>query len=225
MRIPGSDRGPAEPLRPTGVRPGVRVWVAAVALLAVLPHGAAAQEPAPPAMGALAGAFALLSQGRVEEGRRALLDAAPELVASKATAVIQLAALLARATPEGAALAAAQAPVAWAGQGVEAARAVAEGVHRLPPGDAPPLLAQAARWADEAGAHDLALDLREELLAAFPGEPEAGEAALAAARRLASSPEGRERAVRLLEDLLARTPGSAVSPDARRELERLGRGG
>lgn len=166
----------------------------------------------------------LIVQGDLTAGSQLLLGAVPGLEPSRATAVIQFVALLGRVPAEAARTLARGGALAAAGRGGEAAR-VLEGA--MDPGDpevGAPFLAQGARWAEEAGEADEAVRLREQLLADFPGAPEAEEGAVALARALGGTPVGRGRAVALLEALLERAPGSAVAPDARRELERL-RGG
>lgn len=168
--------------------------------------------------------YLLIARGDLTAGSQLLLGTVPGLEPSRATAVIQFVALVGRLPPEAAPLLARGGALAAAGRGGEAAR-VLEGA--LDPGASAmgaPLLAQGARWAEEAGEVDEAARLRERLLVDFPDAPEAEEGALALARALGSIPAGRGRAVALLEGLLHRAPGSAVAPDARRELERL-RGG
>ena len=51
------------------------------------------------------------------------------------------------------------------------------------------------------------------------------EATLELARFRSSGPEGVDEAIRLLEDLILSQPNSAIVPTARRELQRIQRGG
>ena len=107
-------------------------------------------------------------------------------------------------------------------EGAAAAFSLAgEAVHALPPEDQPPLLAMAARLADDADRQGEAARLRESLAATFPESSEAPEAILQLARYRAATPTGVPAAVELLEDLILARPNSAVVPVARRELERL----
>lgn len=167
--------------------------------------------------------YLLLEEGASDEARRVLLGALPGLKPESATPVIQLVALLERASPAGRDALARAGAAAHRGGGREAARRLADVTASLPPEERPPLLAEAARIADAAGEDAAAAELRRRILQEHPEAAQTQEAALALARHLAATPGGRHEAVRLLEEWVARWPGSAVAPDARRELERLRR--
>lgn len=166
-------------------------------------------------------AYLLFEEGAVEEGKEALLAAVGGLDPGRATATIQLAALLDRLSPAAAALVARSAALAHRARPEAALAAVEEGLPGVAGEERAAVLAHAARLAEEWGDADGAAALRSRLVAEHPGAPEAPEAALALARWHARSPEGVEDAVRILEELILGQPGSAVVPAARRELERL----
>lgn len=156
-----------------------------------------------------------------ESARVNLMLAAAGLSATDATAIVQLIGVLDRVGEQAAELAG-RASIARHREGAAAAfRVVNERVHALSPDDQPPLLAMAARIADEADQPGEAARLRESLAATFPESSEAPEAILQLARYRASTPTGVPAAVALLEDLILARPNSAVVPVARRELERL----
>jgi tetratricopeptide (TPR) repeat protein len=169
--------------------------------------------------------YLLLDAGRAQEARQSFLLSLPGLEPSEATEVIQFVALLGRLSPEGGAILARAAAIAHQGRGGEAADSVVTALAGLPPEEHPPLLAEAARLADQAGATEKGASLRVVLLRDYPDSREWAEASLTLARFHAAEPEGREKALRLLEDLVVRSPNAAVVPDARRELERLRRAG
>ena len=168
--------------------------------------------------------YLLLAGDSVAEARSALLLALGGLTPAEATGVIQLLSLLGRLSPPGVAVLARAGSTAHEGRGVEAARSVAAALGDLPESERAPLLAEAARMADQGGARDEGAELRRRLLRDHPQAPEWAEAMLALARYSAETTGGRAEARRLLETLVERAPGSAVAPDARRELERLRRG-
>jgi hypothetical protein len=169
-------------------------------------------------------AYIFLSDGALEDGRQALLMAVGGLAPATATEVIQLASLLQRLSPRGAALLARAGVAAHRGWGRAAADTVVNGLASLPEEERATLLAEAARMAHRADAVEAAADLRRLLLDAFPEAPEAAEATLGLAR-YAAAHDAPGHAVRLLEELIAQRPTAAVVPDARRELERLRAGG
>lgn len=166
-------------------------------------------------------AWLALEAGNGEGARVNLMLAAAGLSASDATAIVQLVGILDRVGEQAAELAG-RVSIARRREGAAAAFSlVNELVHALPPEDQPPLLAMAARIADEADRPGEAARLRESLAATFPESSEAPEAILQLARYRASTPTGVPAAVVLLEDLILARPNSAVVPVARRELERL----
>ena len=170
-------------------------------------------------------AWLALDAGNREGARVNLMLAATGLPATEATAIVQLTGVLDRVGEQAAELAG-RVSVVRHREGAAAAFAlVNEAVHALPPEDQPPLLAMAARIADETDRQGEAARLRESLAATFPESSEAPEAILRLARYRATTPTGVPAAIALLEDLILVRPNSAVVPVARRELERLRAGG
>ena len=166
-------------------------------------------------------AWLALEAGNRESARINLMLAARGLPATEATAIVQLIGVLDRVGEQAAALAG-RVATARHREGADAAFSlVNETVHALPPDDQPPLLAMAARIADEIDQQSEAARLRESLAATFPESSEAPEAILQLARYRATTPTGVPAAIELLEELILARPNSAVVPVARRELERL----
>ncbi len=166
-------------------------------------------------------AWLALEADNREGARVNLMLAAAGLPATEATAIVQLIGIL-DGVGEQAAELAGSVSIARHREGAGAAFAlVNETVHALPPEDQPPLLAMAARIADEIDRQGEAARLRESLAATFPESSEAPEAILQLARYRASTPTGVPAAIELLEELILARPNSAVVPVARRELERL----
>ena len=182
-------------------------------------------EGVPGPLSALERAWLALEAGNRESARVNLMLAAAGLPATEATAIVQLTGILDR-VGEAAAELAGSASIAHHRRGAATAFSlVSESVHALPPEDQPPLLAMAARFADQADQQGEAALLRESLAATFPESSEAPEAILHLARYRASTPTGVSAAMELLQDLILAHPNSAVVPIARRELERLTAGG
>ena len=170
-------------------------------------------------------AWLAIEAGDRESARANLVLASGGLSATEATSIVQLVGILDRVGEEAAGLAG-RASVAHHWESAEAAFSqVRESVHALPPEDQPPLLAMAARLADDARREAEAARLRESLAATFPDSDEAPEAVLRLARYRASTPTGVPAAIELLEEIILARPNSAVVPVARRELERLRTGG
>ena len=166
-------------------------------------------------------AWLALEADNRESARINLMLAARGLPATEATAIVQLIGILDRVGEQAAALAG-RVAIARHREGADAAfPLVNEAVHALPPDDQPPLLAMAARIADEIDQQSEAARLRESLAATFPESSEAPEAILQLARYRATTPTGVPAAIELLEELILARPNSAVVPVARRELERL----
>lgn len=166
-------------------------------------------------------AWLALEAGNRESARINLMLAAGGLPATEATAIVQLIGILDRVGEQAAALAG-RVSIARHREGAGAAfPLVNDAVHALPPDDQPPLLAMAARIADEIDQQGEAARLRESLAATFPESSEAPEAILQLARYRAATPTGVPAAIELLEELILARPNSAVVPVARRELERL----
>lgn len=166
-------------------------------------------------------AWLALVAGNGEGARVNLILAAAGLPATEATPIVQLIGILDRVGEQAAELAG-RVSIARRREGAEAAFSLVNGaVYALPPGDQPPLLAMAARIADEIDRQGEAARLREALAATFPESSEAPEAILQLARYRAATPTGVPGAIELLEQLILARPNSAVVPVARRELERL----
>ena len=166
-------------------------------------------------------AWLALEAGNREGARINLMLAAAGLPATEATVIVQLIGILDRVGEQAAALAG-RVSIARHREGAGPAFSlVNEAVHALPPEDQPPLLAMAARIADEIDQQGEAARLRESLAATFPESSEAPEAILQLARYRAATPTGVPAAIELLEELILARPNSAVVPVARRELERL----
>ena len=166
-------------------------------------------------------AYLLFDEGKVEEGRQALLFALPGLEPSDATEVIQLVGLMGRLSAKAVRLLAVAGVQAHRGQSSQAARTLTEGARSLGQDERPPVFAEAARIAQRGDLPSEAALIRERILGEFPDSPEVGEAALALARYRAASSDGLDAAIALLEDLIISRPNAAVVPDARLELERL----
>ena len=87
----------------------------------------------------------------------------------------------------------------------------------------PVLLSFAAYIAQEAGMNDRAAEFREDIVKDHSESYEFPVAALELARYKATSENGRMEAMTILENLIISRPNSALTPLARRELQRLGR--
>ena len=172
-------------------------------------------------LSALERVYLLLDRGELSAARAALLEAVAGLEPSRATEAIQLALLLGRLSGAGAAAVARAAVAAHRGQAQEAALTLERAAADLPGTERAPVLAQAARLADQVAAHADAARMRTTLMLEHPDAAEAAEATLELARWHARTRAGVATAVRLLEELIIRTPSNALVPDARRELQRL----
>ncbi len=166
-------------------------------------------------------AWLALEAGNREGARINLMLAAAGLPATEATVIVQLIGILDRVGEQAAALAGRVSIARHRDGAGPAFSLVNEAVHALPPEDQPPLLAMAARIADEIDQQGEAARLRESLAATFPESSEAPEAILQLARYRAATPTGVPAAIELLQELILARPNSAVVPVARRELERL----
>ncbi len=165
--------------------------------------------------------YILMARGEVPLGRQALLMAVDGLTPVEATRVIQLAGLLGRVSPAGVQRLSSAAVQAHRRDATRAGMELARGLEDLPSEDRAPLLAQAARFADQDGGVEEARELRRQLLADHSESLQAAEAALELARSLARDSAGRAEARAVLEELITTRPEAAVVPAARRELERL----
>ncbi|MBT8403193.1 MAG: hypothetical protein KJP18_04995 [Gemmatimonadetes bacterium] len=181
-------------------------------------------EVAPGPQSELERAWLLLDGGDLEGGRAALEGALPGLSPTAATEVIQLMALLDRVSPSAAAVLASAAGRARHGDADGARRLLEAGADEVAEGDRPALLFQAGLLASQGGDTVGAARYFARIEGAHPESREAAEAMLRHARILAADPARAEEARSLLERLILERPRAAVVPDARRELERLGRG-
>jgi tetratricopeptide (TPR) repeat protein len=164
-----------------------------------------------------------LARGDLEPARTAFLAAAPGLGTAEATRILSLVALLGRVSADRGVLLAEVMGAAAAGEpGVGIDRLV-DGIQGVEGSERAALLDFAAGLAD---AHDLEADaraLRRTLVAEHPRSDEAPAALLALARGLGA--EEQDEARELLERLIVEYPRSALVPQARRELDRIRRGG
>ncbi len=189
------------------------------------PDGALALvEPPPGPQSQLERAWLLLDGGEVAAGRDALTRALVGLAPSAATEVIQLIALLDRVGAGAAETLARSAARERHGDAVGARAALVSGADQVAEGDRSALLFQAGRIAEAEGDSAAARALFARIEGAHPDSPEAPEAMLRRARLLSSDPARSDEARSLLERLILERPRAAVVPDARRELDRLGRG-
>lgn len=160
-------------------------------------------------------------EGRVE-AMALIRDRAEALASSpeRATAWVQLLALVEKSTAASGALAA-RALLAADGEGGQpiGTRLALEG-EDVPEEDRPALLAFAAHLVEPEDAA-AAAELRRRLLETAPGAPEAPEARFALARHLAGPGGDRVEAQALLEALIVDGPNRPIAPAARRLLQEL----
>ena len=163
-----------------------------------------------------------LGRGDIERARDELLSAAPLLKGTEATATIALASLLVRLTPAGGELLASvvAAPVEDRGRRI---REAAQQAQSLPARERTAILDFLASVAERNGLADDADELRRDIVTNFPRAQEAPAALLALARSALARQESAQQARVLLEKVIMEYPRSALVPQARRELERLGR--
>lgn len=166
-------------------------------------------------------AFLFLEAGAVLEGAEALLGALPGLDPAEATRALGLAQTIGRLGPNAARVAARVAVAGRRRTAADAVQAAQEGLSTVAPAERPPILALAARTADEGGLAEAAEDFRRRIVAEHLESDELPEAALLLAKAVAGRPGGAPEAMRILEDLIVARPGSAIVPEARRELNRL----
>lgn len=181
-------------------------------------------EPAGGPESRLERAWLLLDQGELESGREALTASLSGLAPSAATEVIQLLAVLDRVGPLAGEAMVESGARRRHGDLPSARAAVEDAVEEAPENDRAALLFQAGRLALEAADTAAARDHFARIEGAHFGSPETPEAMLRHARLLAADPARTDEARSLLERLILERPGAAVVPDARSELNRLGRG-
>lgn len=167
-------------------------------------------------------ALLALGAGNVQGARDLLLRALPGLHGVDATQAIALTALLLRVSPEGGALIADM--VASGLPAPRALDALASRASALPERERAAILDFAAESAELAGRPEEADGLRRVIVEEHPDAPEAPAAMLALARGLVARPAAADEARILLARLIVDYPRSALIPQARRELERLGAG-
>jgi hypothetical protein len=174
-----------------------------------------------PRAGQLRGRVAL-ARGDIERARDELLAAAPLLRGTEATETIALASLLVRLSPAAGEL---LARVVGAGpdERERQLRDAAQHAQTLPARERTAILDFLAAVAERSGLMDDADELRHEIVTKHPRAQEAPAALLALARSALVRQESAEQARVLLEKVILEYPRSALVPQARRELERLGR--
>lgn len=170
-------------------------------------------------------AWAAFERGDLEQGGEALEAALPTLAPARATEVIQLLADLERVGPDAAQALATAATASHRGQADEARAGLDSALVRVPREDRGPLLDRAAGLALAQGDSAAATTHLRALVDDHGDGPYGPEALLALARLRAAAPDGLDEARALLTRLIVERPQAAVVPAARRELERLGRGG
>lgn len=166
-------------------------------------------------------AFLFFEAGALPEGVEALQSAAPGLEPAEATRVLGLALTIGQLGPHAAGVAARVAVLDRRGTAGDAVAAANEALGAVAPAERPPILALAARIADEGGLAEAAEALRRRIVAEHAESDQFPEAALRLAKAMAERPGETPAAMRILEDLVVARPGSAVVPEARRELNRL----
>jgi hypothetical protein len=185
-------------------------------------HAARFVAGVPGARAALVRARIFIQTGEIERARLSFLEAAPALAGIEATQAIALAALLARLSPPARELVGSAFTLATGGDAEEAAGMLHAQSAALPAADRAAVLDFAAGMADHAQAGRLAEQLRREIIAISPATRETPAAMLALARALGTRPESQDEARMLLEMVMLEHDRSALAPQARRELERLG---
>lgn len=163
----------------------------------------------------------LMAAGDVDRARSEILAAAPGLEGPQATEAIRLATLLGRLSKAGGALVARGLAEISAGDRRAGVMGLYDGSETLPETERAAILDFAASLADRIGLNAEAEQVRRDIVTETPDSPEAPVALLALARgQLDRRSPGEARL--LLERLVFEYPRSALAPQARRELERLG---
>jgi tetratricopeptide (TPR) repeat protein len=164
-----------------------------------------------------------LSRGDRDEARAAFLSAAPDLTGAEATQVLALATLLGRVSDRAAPVLARVLADAGAGDPGGGLDRLRDATARLGAADRPVVLSFGAALADAEGLDADAVMLRRVIVTEYPRSAEAPAALLALARSV--SGKDKTEARELLERLIIEHPRSALVPQARRELDRIGRAG
>jgi tetratricopeptide (TPR) repeat protein len=163
----------------------------------------------------------LMTLGDVDRARTEILAAAPQLAGPEATDAIRLAALLGRVSEDGGALIGEGLAEISAGDRRAGVMLLYDGSERLHDFERAAILDFAASLAERIGLHAEADQVRRDIVGQTPDSPEAPAALLALARREIDR-RSPDEARLLLERLLFEYPRSALAPQARRELERMG---
>ncbi len=167
----------------------------------------------------------LLARGEIAGARAEYVRAAPGLEGREATRVLTLATLLGRIPATSGPVVGDALRLRDRGDAGAAVDRILAGVAAVEPDGRAPLLDFAAGVAVESGLMEEARTIRRRIVTDHPGAAEAPRALLALARDLGSEVDARAEARELLERLIIEYPRSALVPQARRELDRLTRGG
>lgn len=168
-------------------------------------------------------AHLLVRHGEFDDARATLLRAAAELDGARATEAIGLATLLGRLSDDAGRILARGMTEAVIGRTRDGLEVLVGGADGLPPAEAAAILDYAAELADNAGLIGRAARIRRTIIAEYPDAAEVPAALLALARSEARRPGGIEEARQLLVHLVLNYADSALVPQARRELNELGR--
>ncbi len=163
-----------------------------------------------------------LHAGDLAGARAALLAAAPMLEGAEATEAIALVTLLRRLTPSGGELLARALPLVSAGNIAEGVGILVDEGSELDRLERAAILEFAAGLADRERITAESERNRRTIVTDQADTPEAPTALLMLGRSLGGRPADRDEARSYLERLILEHPRSALVPQARRELERLG---
>ncbi len=191
-----------------------------ISLVVLSIAGPAPLEPGPDTVPPLARATEALEGQDPREARGDLLDAVAELSGERETELLALVSLLDRVEAPADRVAARAFLALERGEAREALRIVEEGLPEAREEDRAPLLALAARAGTRVDP-ERALEFRIRLVEDHPESLEAPEALLTVARATARDPERVEEAVEMLETFIVERPNHPVTPEARRERDRL----
>lgn len=165
---------------------------------------------------------ALLIRGEVARARTELLAVAPALSGAEATETIALGMLLGRLSGAGGKLVATALARLAEGKRPEAVELLLSESSALPSPERAAVLDFAATVATRAGLPDFAEQARRAIITELPQAQEAPAALLDLARALMVRPESRAEAQLLVERLILEYPRSALVPQARQTLDRIG---
>lgn len=191
-----------------------------VLAVAVLTQPSRVQGQASP-QDRLENGYALLADGKVDEGRSELLTAAATLTPSEATPILRLSRLLSGLSPEGAEVAARAAGRSHDGKTTSAVSRLLRDLESITVAERPALLLLGARLSATNGDMDRASELWYRIAADHEGATEWPEAVVRLGERRVETGVGVDEAAELLESLIVSQPSAALAPAARRVLERL----